>query len=192
MGKRILTAVLVLVMCLGAACAAEQPGEPAPAHSYEIVITQQDIDMLRLKKDWLNLPDDEQQMIDDLVRQRVIFCEAESLDLVMSYEDAKQINLDTMAQAEQALQSDDEAERKSARQMIDYVNAYIEALGVTEAEYWDMAAEEYRRNAAAAALQEHFNAAQSEETAADPALLASAWEEYVDAVVTAANVEVTE
>lgn len=192
MSKRILAAVLLLALCLGAACTAEPADEPAPANAYEIVITQQDIDVLRLKKDLLGLPDDEQQMIDELVRQRVIFCEAASLDLVMSHDEAKQINLDVMAQAEQALQSDDEAARASARQMVDYINSYIEALGVTEAEYWDLAADDYREAAAAAALQEHFKAVQSGEIAADPELLAAAWEEYVDALVAAAKVEMAE
>lgn len=192
MSKRILAAVLLLVLCFSAACTAEKADETAPVNSYEIVITQQDIDMLRLKKELLGLPDDEQKMIDELVRRRVIFCEAESLDLVMSHEVSKQVNLDVMAHAEQVLQDGDEAEREAAQQMVDHINTYIEKLGVTEAEYWDLAAEDYRRTAAEAALQEHFNAAQSEKVAADPELLAAAWEEYVDALVAAAKVAMPE
>lgn len=189
MSQKILAAVLLLAVCFSAACTAEKAAETAPVNSYEIVITQQDIDMLRLKNELLGLADDEQQMLDELVRRRVIFCEAASLDLVMSHADAKQINLDVMAHAEQVLQDGDETERVAAQQMVDYINTYIEQLGVTEAEYWDLAAEDYRRTAAEAALQEHFNAAQSEKVAADPELLAAAWEEYVDALVAAAKVE---
>ena len=214
MNKKMLTSVflcMVLVLALGVACVVwansgqydffglgqktakvlqNDLSAEAQTDEGEIVITQKDIDLLKLKKDFLGLPDDEQQMIDELVRQRVIFCEAEKLDLVMSREEAKQINLDIMAQAEQMLQSDNEAERASAQQMMDYINAYIEGLGVTEEEYWDMAAEEYRQISASTALQEYFKTMQSDKTADNKELFDAAWEEYVDWLVAAAKVEV--
>ncbi|HIU09674.1 MAG TPA: hypothetical protein IAB00_00240 [Candidatus Avidehalobacter gallistercoris] len=149
------------------------------------IITQRDIDLLRLKKDFLQLDDSEDEMVNKLLRQRIIFQEAERLNLTISHAEAKERVIDIMNQAEKLTQSANEAERTSAEQTLSFINSYIDGLGITQDEYFDLAAEEQREIEAAAALQSYFKDTLATETANDPVLFEEAWNKYVDELVEA-------
>ncbi|MBQ2887611.1 MAG: hypothetical protein IJE29_01655 [Firmicutes bacterium] len=147
------------------------------------IITQKDIDLLRLKKDFLGLDDTENEMINNLIRQRVIFKEADRLNLTINHDEAKKHIIDIMNQAEKLTQSENEAERTSAEQTLSFINSYIDGLGITQDEYFDLAAEEQRRIDASIALQAYFKDTLAPKTAEDPVLFEEAWNNYVDELV---------
>lgn len=147
------------------------------------IITQKDIELLRLKKDFLGLTDTEDEMVNQLIRQRVIFKEADRLNLTINHDEAKQQIIDIMNQAEKSTQSANEAERTSAEQTLSFINSYIDGLGITRDEYFDLAANEQHEIAAAAALQAYFKDTLTTEIANDPVLFAEAWNNYVDELV---------
>ena len=147
------------------------------------IITQKDIDLLRLKKEFLGLDDTENEMINNLIRQRVIFKEADRLNLTINHDEAKKQIIDIMNQAEQLTQSENEAERTAAEQTLSFINSYIDGLGITQDEYFDLAAEEQREIDASTALQAYFKDTLATETAEDPVLFEKAWNNYVDELV---------
>ena len=122
-------------------------------------------------------------MINNLIRQRVIFKEADRLNLTINHDEAKKQIIDIMNQAEQLTQSENEAERTSAEQTLSLINSYIDGLDITQDEYFDLAAEEQRRIDASIALQAYFKDTLAPETADDPVLFEEAWNNYVDELV---------
>lgn len=79
-----------------------------------VVITQQDIKLARLKKEFLGLDVDEQDIIDQYIRQRVVLLEAMRLGLDISWEQARKNQANIIAQIKESTKSDDKYERENA------------------------------------------------------------------------------
>ncbi len=156
-----------------------------------VVITQQDIKLARLKKEFLGLDVDEQDIIDQYIRQRVVLLEAVRLGLDISWEQARENQANIIAQIKESTKSDDKYERENAQQVLSYMEDYIDGLGLTEEEYLDFTAGEQLLLDAAQALQDYFKA-EHYPGGAVPATFEADWNAYVDELVAAATVEIEE
>ena len=175
----------------GGAQAIENSGDTVIATVDGVFIYSLDLAALKYQSQYIhNIELSDQELIQQLVNDQVLYNEADRLGLVVTDQEAIEALNNNYANLELKINDTDQIESKKAGDYLDAIAQTAEAIGLTHEDYkTKIEIPAMKRQMSIAALFDYYKAGLPEQVKADNELMSGQYQIYLENLLAKANIE---